>query len=336
MGFVAEAGQTSKVVFHTDRDGNNEIYIMNDDGTSQTRLTNNSANDEYPTLCQKVNKIVFSSDRAGAQAGKFDIWVMNINRTGLTNLTPNTAYSSETEPHCGLTDNSANMVVFRSNRDGNDEIYRVNTDQTGLVRLTDNDLQDINPQWCGESIIFSRDLLGAPPCGGGPANPGTDYQLYLMDDRGEACLGCSAARELTCTHNDDPGSNCTPSPAEAILYYWPTCHANADGGQDIAFSAYQPAVYLAREIFRMPLCDDGCCADSLADLTVLTDNNAEDDYPSWSPGGTSIAFASNRLGGDGTSDWEIYKMPSDDGEPVTALTTNAAADEDPHWGEVGP
>ena len=37
-----------KIVFASDRDGNFEIYVMNADGTSPTRLTNNPANDCCP------------------------------------------------------------------------------------------------------------------------------------------------------------------------------------------------------------------------------------------------------------------------------------------------
>jgi Tol biopolymer transport system component len=37
-----------KIVFVSDRDFNNEIYIMNADGTNQTRITRNSVDDNYP------------------------------------------------------------------------------------------------------------------------------------------------------------------------------------------------------------------------------------------------------------------------------------------------
>ena len=39
----------SKIAFYSRRDGNNEIYIMNADGSSQTRLTNNAADDSFPS-----------------------------------------------------------------------------------------------------------------------------------------------------------------------------------------------------------------------------------------------------------------------------------------------
>jgi Tol biopolymer transport system component len=39
---------SGKIAFASDRDGNYEIYFMNADGTGQTRLTRNSADDYDP------------------------------------------------------------------------------------------------------------------------------------------------------------------------------------------------------------------------------------------------------------------------------------------------
>ena len=38
----------TQIAFQTNRDGNNEIYVMNSDGSSPTRLTNNPALDSTP------------------------------------------------------------------------------------------------------------------------------------------------------------------------------------------------------------------------------------------------------------------------------------------------
>jgi len=45
---AAFPGANGWVAFDSDRDGNGEIYKMNADGTGQTRLTNNTAFDEFP------------------------------------------------------------------------------------------------------------------------------------------------------------------------------------------------------------------------------------------------------------------------------------------------
>ena len=46
--YAAFPGANGKIAFKSDRDGNDEIYVMNADGTGQTRLTNTPANDDGP------------------------------------------------------------------------------------------------------------------------------------------------------------------------------------------------------------------------------------------------------------------------------------------------
>ena len=59
--------------------------------------------------------------------------------------------------------------------------------------------------------------------------------------------------------------------------------------------------------------------------TQLTDNDAFDAYPAWSPDGTKIAFDSERDG-----NWEIYVMNAD-GTGQTNLTNDPAYDSEPDW-----
>ena len=66
--------------------------------------------------------------------------------------------------------------------------------------------------------------------------------------------------------------------------------------------------------------DDG------SNVTRLTDDDANDFDPSWSPDGEKIAFASCR---DGLDNEEIYVMNADDGSNVTRLTDEDALDREP-------
>jgi Tol biopolymer transport system component len=74
-------------------------------------------------------------------------------------------------------------------------------------------------------------------------------------------------------------------------------------------------------------------ADDGSDVTRLTDNNANNLSPSWSPDGEKIAFSSN---GDGTDEddpnYDIYVMNADDGSGQTRLTNNNANDLASDWG----
>jgi hypothetical protein len=63
----------TKIVFQSMRDGNPEIYVMNADGSNQTRLTNHGAYDVAPAWSPDGTKVIFNSFREGPPM----IYVMN-------------------------------------------------------------------------------------------------------------------------------------------------------------------------------------------------------------------------------------------------------------------
>jgi len=84
---AAFPGNNGQIAFDSDRDGNYEIYVMNADGTGQTRLTNNPALDGAPAWSPDGSKIAFVSDRDG----NLEIYVMPAAGGAATRLTNNTA-----------------------------------------------------------------------------------------------------------------------------------------------------------------------------------------------------------------------------------------------------
>lgn len=77
----------SKIVFVSGRDGNKEIFVMNADGTAQTRLTNNPAFDGRPSWSPDGRRIAFVSDRDG----NLEIYVISARGSNEGRLTENTA-----------------------------------------------------------------------------------------------------------------------------------------------------------------------------------------------------------------------------------------------------
>ncbi len=49
-------------------------------------------------------------------------------------------------------------IAFESDRDGNDEIYVMNADGSGVTRLTDNDAIDRSPAWSPDGRRIAFDL----------------------------------------------------------------------------------------------------------------------------------------------------------------------------------
>src|SRR5712664_585155 len=81
----------TRIVYTKSRDVNDEIYVINSDGTAQTRLTNNPASDRCPTWSPDSTKIAFASDRDSVGSGNYEIYVMNVDGTNPTRLTNNPA-----------------------------------------------------------------------------------------------------------------------------------------------------------------------------------------------------------------------------------------------------
>jgi TolB protein len=72
----APSPDAAKITFmslNRDGAGNYEIFVMDSNGTSITRLTNNSANDGLPTWSPDGQTIAFASDRDGT----WGVWAMN-------------------------------------------------------------------------------------------------------------------------------------------------------------------------------------------------------------------------------------------------------------------
>ena len=121
----------SKIAFSSDRDGNYEIYVMNPDGTNPTRLTNNTAIDDFPDISPDGSKITFESNRDGSP----EIYVMNADGSNQTRLTFS---GSNSEPAFSP---DGTKIVFVSTRSGGRGVWVINSDGTGetqLATFTDN------------------------------------------------------------------------------------------------------------------------------------------------------------------------------------------------------
>jgi TolB protein len=128
----------SKIVFTSFRDGNNEIYSMNVDGTSQTRLTFAGGADDGPRVSPDGTKVAFSSHRDG----NAEIYTMDLDGTDQTRLT--SAAGADQAP--SYSPDGA-RITFASTRDGNSEIYVMDDGGANQVRRTSHAAHDGTPDW---------------------------------------------------------------------------------------------------------------------------------------------------------------------------------------------
>ena len=140
-----------RVLFTSNRDGNNEIYASNLDGTLN-RLTKNTFNDSQPEWSPDGTRIAFTSVRLA----NTDVYVMNADGSGVTRLTANLGVDNRP-----TWSPDGKRIAFTSTRNGNAEIYAMNANGSGLVRLTNNRVSDDRAAWSSTGkIVFTSMRAG--------------------------------------------------------------------------------------------------------------------------------------------------------------------------------
>ncbi|MFC2078427.1 DPP IV N-terminal domain-containing protein [Candidatus Bipolaricaulota bacterium] len=270
---VLSAGPMGKIAFDSDRDGNDEIYVMNANGSNQTRLTEHSARDTGAVWSPDGTKVLFYSSRSGAG----DLYIMNADGADVRRITQ-TRYP---DGHPSWSPDGS-RIVFVSFPSGESEICVMNVDGTGFQQLTHNSNGDFEPVWLpdGESIGFSSQFTGFA-------------DIHVMDVDGE-----NLAR-LTDTEAHDAYPHWSPDGSRITFCSnrdgnWEIYVMDADGenakqltytesvlngcprwspdGTEIVFESDREG---DSEIYVMDA--DG------GNVRQLTDNDANDRRPNWRP-----------------------------------------------------
>jgi TolB protein len=155
---------TSKIVFTSNRDGNDELYMMDYDGHNQTRVTFNKIQDYMPAWSSDGQKIAYTSYRN--------------NRAGLYILNPFEGEIAEvvnkgTSFAPTFSPDGKKLAFCSTLEEGNPEIYVATSEGKKIKRLTFNKAIDTAPSWSPTSreIAFTSDRGGTP-------------QIYIMDAEG--------------------------------------------------------------------------------------------------------------------------------------------------------
>lgn len=274
-------GANGKIAFVSDRDGDEDIYLMNSDGTGPVQLTNHPARDFDPTWSPDGARIAFASGRDGND----ELYVMNADGSGVTRLTNNPG-----EPdHYPAWSPDASRLTLTSGPGGNQEVFAMNADGTGRVNLTNAPRYDGRGAWSpnGSKITFYIHRIE------------DDYyvpDLYVMNPDGSGQTRITSDSVLGTESAWSPNGSrvlfdCVPGPLPG--YTWELCTMNPDGsgvvwvtdnevidmhpawspdGTKIAYASNQSGQF---EIYAMN--PDG------SGQVALTNDPAVDTAPDWQP-----------------------------------------------------
>ena len=217
-----DASLSGHIAMVSGQDDNYEIYAVNLENFTVTRMTKTEAKELWPAWSPNAQQIAFASSRSG----NLDIYVMNSDGSEVKNLTQHPAddgfpswspdgsmlaFASKrgdvSELFVMKADGSdvhqvttggmdisfvawspvADQIAFVADKGGNSEIYLIDQDGSNLRNLTNSQFGDWAPAWSpdGGQLVFVSDRDG-------------NFELYLMDNDGSNVvrLTHSASNEL--------------------------------------------------------------------------------------------------------------------------------------------
>jgi hypothetical protein len=195
------SAKTRQLACYSNRDGNFEVYRIDEQGANQTNLTLNNFTDLFCDLSPDGNRIAFGSNRDG----NYEIYSMDSDGSNIKQLT----FSKPTDDRPRWSPDGT-QIVFNTDRDGTHEIYVMNADGSNQRRLTNNDKWDGMARFShdGKKIVFVSERDGNP-------------EIYTMDSDG------NNQKRVTFNSAKDYGPCYSPD-GTRIAYY-----SNLDGNDEI-------------------------------------------------------------------------------------------------------
>ena len=227
-------------------------------------------------------------------------------------------------------------LVFSTHRDGTADIYRMNDDGSGLIRVTSGSPPEHEPAWSpGGGFIALRLHIASS------GTTGVNGEVHVME------LAGSRATNVT---NDPDAFDIQPAwaPDEARLAF--TRLSLVDGSSEIfsvrvdgtdkrhITAGWQP--HWSPDGTKIVFVDRGASGvgdlyivspDGTGRVALTTTPSVVEDEPAWSPDGSQVAYISNASGR-----FEIHVINAD-GSAAAQLTNNAGDGgvHDPTWSPDG-
>ena len=87
----------SRIAYSSNISGTDDIWLMNANGGANQNVTLDGFDNTEPTWSPDGSRIAYTSDQGPGL--DWDIWVVNVDGSGKTNLTPSTSGIQDRDPH---------------------------------------------------------------------------------------------------------------------------------------------------------------------------------------------------------------------------------------------
>lgn len=299
-------GYNGKIVYVSNESGNDEIYIINADGTGKTNITNDPEGDTLPRWSPDGTRLIFVSARDGGT----DLFSMKPDGSDVQQLTTGGSVASPNYSYDG------SKILYVDNGD----IYTINPDGTGKQQLTNDTLAAV--------AIWSPDNSKVAYSHEDPDDDSVD--LYMMNADGSGKHVILETNDFAFYQSWSPdGTKIAYANYPADTFEGEIYTINPDGSQNTQLSntGGQVNIYAGqsswsqdstRLIFTQANVNDG-----VFDLMMInrdgTDQHivkTDSTVGSWSPDNTQIL--ANNYGGD--FDLGLFVVSTDGSEQNRVAT----------------
>lgn len=169
-----------KIVYVREDGSDSELWIMNVNGTNQTRITNNSIDDTSPEYSPNGSRFVYTAGPVDRTARFPEIYTINVDGTNRVWVTSNSLI--ELGPEYSP---SGTKIVYEAGSPTTDyEIYTINPNGTSRLALTNTKTQDGAPTYSpdGKRIAYQNGEGGNARIMKIPSGGGTPRQVTTLVD----------------------------------------------------------------------------------------------------------------------------------------------------------